>query len=281
MLVGGDPGERLESPGEGGMMNKRRKVLLVVVGLMVVFALAVPVQAGPPLMYWHAKAGLINLAQPVGTQWHELYPTFCSNYTLTSWEDNGDGILSSCDTIDVQRPDGEVEWYHVENVTITLYVRFEEDGENGPDSPLAPLEALQPIYIEHEGGYDPAVLKAPNCTYWHEIYPNFCTRYHLINWKDSNPTDKLDPCDSILLQKEDFDSVRLGDGVGDVIDNHMATPWHVEEVAIDIVVSPAPPVGGEAYPVSRIPVLAPWIAVGVILAGGISWYVLRRRRAQS
>jgi len=43
----------------------------------------------------------------------------------------------------------------------------------------------------------------------------------------------------------------------------------------------APPVGGEAYPAKKIYVLAPWIAVAVILAGGISWYVLRRRKAQS
>ena len=42
-----------------------------------------------------------------------------------------------------------------------------------------------------------------------------------------------------------------------------------------------PPVGGEAYPVSRISVLAPWIALAVALAGGIAWYVLRRRRVQS
>jgi hypothetical protein len=42
-----------------------------------------------------------------------------------------------------------------------------------------------------------------------------------------------------------------------------------------------PPVGGEAYPKSKMSLLAPWIAVGVILAGGISWYVLRRRKAQS
>ncbi|MFC1970311.1 hypothetical protein ACFLVV_03725, partial [Chloroflexota bacterium] len=42
-----------------------------------------------------------------------------------------------------------------------------------------------------------------------------------------------------------------------------------------------PPVGGEAYPVSRISVLAPWIAVAVVLAGGIAWYALRRRRVQS
>jgi len=44
---------------------------------------------------------------------------------------------------------------------------------------------------------------------------------------------------------------------------------------------PVPPVGGEAYPISRISVLAPWIAMGAVLAYGISWYVLKRRRAQS
>jgi hypothetical protein len=42
-----------------------------------------------------------------------------------------------------------------------------------------------------------------------------------------------------------------------------------------------PPVGGEAYPVSKASLLAPWIAVGLVLAGGISWYVLRRRKTQS
>jgi hypothetical protein len=41
-----------------------------------------------------------------------------------------------------------------------------------------------------------------------------------------------------------------------------------------------PPVGGEAYPVSKASLLAPWIALGVVLAGGISWYVLRRRNAR-
>ena len=56
----------------------------------------------------------------------------------------------------------------------------------------------------------------------------------------------------------------------------------VEDVAIDIVVSrEPPPVGGEAYPVSKASLLAPWIAAGVVLSGGTSWYVLRRRKAQS
>jgi len=49
----------------------------------------------------------------------------------------------------------------------------------------------------------------------------------------------------------------------------------------DFGYQPPIPVGGEAYPVNKASLLAPWIAVGVVLAGGVSWYVLRRRRARS
>ena len=287
MLLGENSGERLESPGEGGRMSKRRGILFVVVCLAVALALPMVVQAAPAnVKYLHAEGGWMNITDPVGTQWHELYPVFCRHYHLSSWEDNGDGVLSYCDQIDMyEKPDGEVRWYHVENVTITLYVTPAENYFVPPraDSPQSSLPgARQPMYIEHEGGYDPAVLTAPNSTYWHEIYPNFCTRYYLLDWGDSNSTDTLNPCDFILLGKEDFDSLYLEGGAGEVIDNHVGTAWHVEEVAIDIIVTPGPPpVGGEAYPVSKASLLAPWIVVGVLMAGGISWYVLRRRRAQS
>jgi len=39
-------------------------------------------------------------------------------------------------------------------------------------------------------------------------------------------------------------------------------------------------VGGEAYPVNKISILTPWIAVGILLTGGLIWHVLRRRRFQ-
>jgi len=42
---------------------------------------------------------------------------------------------------------------------------------------------------------------------------------------------------------------------------------------------PVPPVGGEAYPVSRFPVLAPWIVLGVLLVGAGTFMVLRRKQA--
>ena len=41
-----------------------------------------------------------------------------------------------------------------------------------------------------------------------------------------------------------------------------------------------PPVGGEAYPMSKVSISAPWIVVGMLSAASISWYILRRRRTQ-
>lgn len=44
---------------------------------------------------------------------------------------------------------------------------------------------------------------------------------------------------------------------------------------------PVPPVGGEARPVSKASVLAPWAAAVALLAGGVGWYALSRRRVHS
>ena len=400
----------MESLREGDKINKLTKVPLVVVGLMVVFALAVPLQASPPPKYLHAKGGLIDLAHPEGTQWHEIWPIFSRQYQLSTWQDNGDGILSYCDTINMyEKPDGELRPYHVENVTITLLVTNNVTEE--------------PLYIELEGGFNSSVLTyppGPVGTQWHEIYPIFCRTYNLTDWAPTgNPITELDYCDYILLEgdgdypvfcplDEDFSGSWLPSGwttddwvvwavnisggtppeallssVFCIFDDHAylqskpvdttgtgslmlefkstisvfeacgvnctvytragvgdgwtdVTPWgnpvygtvgpgtyqidissdigsatqvrfeydgpsfcllfwsvddvsicypdwwHVEEVAVDIIVTPEPPpVGGEAYPVSKASLLAHWIAVGVLVVGGTGWYILRRRRARS
>ncbi|MFC1970305.1 hypothetical protein ACFLVV_03695 [Chloroflexota bacterium] len=211
------------------------------------------------LKYLHCTGGLFDLADPLDTQWHELWPVFCREYHLSSWEDNGDGILSYCDSIDMyEKPDGELRPYHVENVTITLFLTPERDS--------LPNDPRQPMYIELKGGFNETALMQPLGTLWHEIYPNFCTTYNLTGWED-NGNRTLDFCDYIELIDTETENV---------------TSWHVEEVAVDIIVTPEPPpVGGEAYPVNKASLLAPWIAAGLVLAGGISWYFLRRRKAQS
>ncbi len=217
-------------------------------------------------IYLHCEDGLFNLTEPAGTQWGELYPLFGRDYHLSSWEDNGDGILSYCDTIDMyEKPDGEPRDYHVENVTITLYLTPELNTVIIPDG-LGQVFLGEPMYVELEGGYDLGVLTDPIGTQWHEIYPDFCTSYNLTDWDDTNISGNITVCDYILLMDKESGNF---------------TSWHVEDVAIDIMACrEPPPVGGEAYPVSKASLLAPWIAAGIVLAGGISWYVLRRRRAQ-
>ena len=40
-------------------------------------------------------------------------------------------------------------------------------------------------------------------------------------------------------------------------------------------------VGGEAYPVNKLRILAPWVVLIALLVGGMGWFTLRRRRTQS
>jgi len=218
------------------------------------------------LKYLHCTGGLFNLTDPLDTQWHELWPIFCREYHLGSWEDNGDGILSYCDTIDMyEKPDGELRPYHVENVTITLLVALPNNhAQNGTSPPPQGNELPQEaMYIELMGGYNESVLMNPVGTLWHEVHPKFCRTYNLTGWMD-NDSRTLDWCDGILLMDK---------GTGE------ESWWHVEEVSVDIIVTPEPPpVGGEAYPVSKTPLLAPWIALAVFVAAGTGVLVLRRRR---
>jgi hypothetical protein len=217
-------------------------------------------------IYLHCDEGLFNLTEPVDTQWHELWPFFCKQYHLISWNDtSGNGVLSHCDWVDMyEKPDGAVKSYHVEEVTITLNLTPAFNALVGDG--LGQILLGEPMYVELEGGYDPSVLTNPVGTQWHEVYPHFCTLYNLTAW-DNTGNATLDFCDYILLVEKESGNV---------------TSWHVEDVAIDILVCrEPPPVGGEAYPVSKASLIAPWIAVGLVLAGSLSWYVLRRRRARS
>ena len=57
-------------------------------------------------------------------------------------------------------------------------------------------------------------------------------------------------------------------------------PGYQPRLVVTYTTAP-PPVGGEAYPVNKISALAPLIAVAVLVAGGLSWYAFRRRKARS
>jgi len=162
--------------------------------------------------YYDATNSIIDLNDPVGSRWHELYPNYCVEpYEITDWKDNGDGFLSHCDTIDMTfDPDGAdptTKTQHVVEVTYTLELTtVPEPGE--------------PHFWDwtYEDGKDP--IDAPVCTNWEEIYPVFGEQpFHIDAWED-NGNGYLDFCDVIV---DDFGG-----------------QWHVEGVHTDMVTEPVP-----------------------------------------
>jgi len=55
----------------------------------------------PPFNY-----KVIDLAHPIGTTWHEIFPEYSRVRILTSWTDNGDNYLSASDQIDMTNETG-------------------------------------------------------------------------------------------------------------------------------------------------------------------------------
>ncbi len=62
------------------------------------------------------SGGTYDPANPLGSDWHELWPQYCDWWTLESWVDNGDGILSASDQIDMtnigtgEHVDFHIDW---------------------------------------------------------------------------------------------------------------------------------------------------------------------------
>lgn len=151
--------------------------------------------------------GIIDISNPLSTSWHELYPQFCQNFTLTSWEDiNLTGTLNGGDQIDmINVTGGEVHWYYVDRLTFTLYITPQIQGP-------------QPMYIEFKGPYDSMILANPLGTLWHEVYPVYCPIYHIIGWNDTGqPYGQISFCDWIQLEDLSW--------------------WHVEQVSTDLILN--------------------------------------------
>jgi hypothetical protein len=139
---------------------------------------------------------------PVCTYWHELYPKYCTDWHLTSWEDNGDDILSPNDQIDMTNEDTlEKKWYHVDRMTTTLNLSYPfpepeppaEPGKiiwfmqvppQGPNPPTPPEEKIiWFVQITEPGGPE---------TYIDEIRP--CKWYRVIDTEPPQPGFTPPPC---------------------------------------------------------------------------------------
>jgi len=185
-------------------MMRRLQVLASIVVLLLVSSLPAWTV---DLKYYDATNSLIDLENPVGTQWHELYPNYCTApYTITDWKDNGDGILSPCDTIVMQGPDLSESCEHVVEVTYTLELTPLQD----------PVIDTWWDFTEHGTGGDPLI--EPVCSYWVEVYPEFGLEWHINGWED-NGSGVLDSCDVVV------DDTGLS--------------FHVEGVHTDIVTEPS------------------------------------------
>jgi hypothetical protein len=161
----------------------------------------------PVHMHYIGDPLIDPIYEPVCTLWHELYPEFCQQWHLSSFEDhNGDGILNPNDQIDMTNLEtGNVTWYHVDRITWTMNVT-NEFGEEW-------------MFIEFKGplGADP--INFPICTYWHEVYPIYSNVFHIVD-----ATGPLENCTWILLEE-----IVHGMPTGNI------TMWHVEEVVTDLI----------------------------------------------
>ncbi len=112
---------------------------------------------------------------PICTYWHEVRPSYCNVYHIV----NASGPLEYCTTIEIEKiidgvPSGEITVWHVEDVARDIILREK--------------------------------IMDPRCTWWHEIYPDYCKWYHLTSWEEEveDPySDMLSPCDQIDMTDEE------------------------------------------------------------------------------
>jgi hypothetical protein len=145
--------------------------------------------------------GLIDRASPVGTTWHELVPSFCEGpFTMTSWDDNGDGMLSPSDQFIMENASGFYFDYHLDYITGTLNLTqqpFQTSTEllvmDGPTHAYSPWPKTAP-------GMDPAVWNGHGNPYWTGTffadYPaasvNYITVYPQVSGVPYNLTEGVD-----------------------------------------------------------------------------------------
>jgi len=169
------------------------KKCAVVVAFIGVLALALP--AAGQLYLEFAGTPIRDI--PVDcSEWHELFPTFCLIHHQDDYVDNGDGVVSICDVIVLNGVR-----YHVDWVGPTYVLENQGTGDRRWYEPTEPLPPTNPV-----------------CSFWHMVYPDFCTSHHVDGW-DDNGDDVVSECDFIWI-----------DGIA----------WHVVEVGLDITVTEEP-----------------------------------------
>jgi len=127
---------------------------------------------------------------PIGTNWHELYDTYCTDWTLVNWTDNGNGFLDSCDYVEFVDPTdpSDTSYEHIEQVTTTILVY------NSTTSDTMYLDLLDPPNPLN----DPVTNQFGSI--WHEVYPDYCVKWQLVFPSTDLLGGAMDPGDIIFLQ---------------------------------------------------------------------------------
>jgi len=162
---------------------------------------------------------------PTNTTWHELWPNYCTDWNLTEWRDNADGILSRGDSVKFTGqflPDSII-WKLVEKVTPTITV---SDGQDT-------------YYMDYMGNApDISPITEPVGTYWHETYPQYSHRWLCLDWVDYVYDLSLGVGDSLsLLELDGDDSGTVA--VFEVVD------WDTDIISTYIFPNPPDPPEGD------------------------------------
>jgi len=136
---------------------------------------------------YHNTDGYVpNMGPPYGTNWHELYPEYCTYWDMVGWEDNGDGLLSFCDTIYLARLPADTIREHVIKVMPTLTLLGPTGGEIFVDL-ISPDNPFMDPSMDYWGSF------------WHEVYPNYCRKYQIV-WLTDIFNGTVNMGDEIMLQ---------------------------------------------------------------------------------
>jgi hypothetical protein len=84
---------------------------------------------------------------PIGSSWHMIYPDYCREFVITSWEDNtpgepgpgpANGIFDPSDQFDFEYIDdpGVTHWAHLDEVTTDIFLSFKDKEPPELEFPL-------------------------------------------------------------------------------------------------------------------------------------------------
>ena len=165
------------------MARRVRMSVLIAAAAMMMVALS----AGAVKEAVYIDAGSWNVlvpppVPPTGTPWDQLYPDTGHIYLQTGYHDNGDGIVSTCDNLELDGVMHHVDWvgptYWIALVTDTMVV---EPDPSNPDS-----------------------LDLQVCDYLHEISPDFCTIWHVEDFIDNDLSGSPSVGDEIVITTQNW-----------------------------------------------------------------------------